>query len=475
MKKSAFVILILIFILVLYGELYYSENIIYWYNTLKKWMNTGSSENMFNRDIGTNTDLLLNGYFGIFLRYKMFGTLNWLAAPLLIYFLTKITKKERWEKALVFAISAAIIIISFQGYMNFRYQLTVYPLLLSLTLIFIWQIVRGQKMVIQIATSIIVGTLLLINLHFSWNKYAYYYNSAIGNGLHGERFPYKLIDYINKYVGDKDVILELNQPILYYHSDKKGMHYDIEHARILGRRGTTLEESFFMLKDRLKINYLLLRGILKGRLNDIIQIGGDLVCEDQGYILYKLKEKPNNPTISDFEKETPEFETTFQNWVGSNEISIQDLNNALFPMDVLGIRGDFSAEKVADMNGNKIRVKLKKANFNERPEIIIGYFAQPVKLDLKLDAGDIVNFIAKVRANGNKNVRLFIQDKADYWSNESQYSEVGKWKELLVRKRIREGYSEVCFGIEWNPNSEEDWLEVSSIRIYIEKPVASLN
>jgi hypothetical protein len=192
------------------------------------------------------------------------------------------------------------------------------------------------------------------------------------------------------------------------------------------------------------------------------------VCEDQGYNLYKIKDKPDKPKIADLKKLKPDFQTDFSNWVGTSKIEVNDLKKTLFPMQVLGIRGNFTVERILGNDGNTIRLQMRKANFNERPEIQFGYFIQSEDLNLIVNDGDIVSFTARIRGNANRYVRLYVQDKTDYWSSESEYLVAISWKDVIVRKKIREGVTKICLGIDWKPESTEEWLEIRSIRIFIE-------
>lgn len=96
------------------------------YNLVRSWSTTEAPGGYFSRGIGTNKDLWLNGYLGPFLRFKMFGSLNWLAFPLFIYFLVTIRTRQRWEIALCLVLSASCIFICIKGYMNYRYQFTLF-------------------------------------------------------------------------------------------------------------------------------------------------------------------------------------------------------------------------------------------------------------------------------------------------------------------------------------------------------------
>lgn len=234
------------------------------YNSAKSWLQLEARHGNFVREIGTNKDLWLNGYLGIFFRFKMFGILNWLAIPLLIYFLVTIGKRKRWEIALALALILSCIFISIQGYMNFRYQLTLFPALITIIFLFGWKVLGEQdrKVVITVLSIgsclLFVGSYLLLMNFFSLrNDYAHYLKGSIVDRLTVDRFPYKLFEYIDNNVADDSVILERNVLILYYYTSKN------------------------MRRIKGKNKYILARG-------DAIS-GAVLVCEDKGYKLYQVK------------------------------------------------------------------------------------------------------------------------------------------------------------------------------------------
>ena len=467
MKKIIIIVFATIITTIL-SSLYF-DRIFGLYNEILSWLNFRSNEGGYLRGIGTNIELLLNGYFGIFFRYKMFGTFSWIGVPLLIYFILKIRGKERWEIAIFVAISGAIAVIGFQGFMNYRYQLTVYPLIVTMIFIFGWRVAykKNKKMVWIVVSAIIFFA--LINTYLSWEKYRYYYRAAIGSGVEGEKFPDKMVEYINKYVANSSVVLEVNQPLLYYYTPKNGRHYNIDYSRKLRKTGANIEEAYLILKNVLDIDYVLIRGNLNGILKDILVLGSRLICEDQGYKLYKINDKAENPTITDFVNEMPRFHNDFSYWAGPNLISVRDFNKAAFPIEILGKRGEFSAEKIKDGNVNAARIRLTKSNFNERSEIQFGYFINPKRLNLKLGGGDIVSLIARIRGQDKQHVELFIQDKTDYWSRETINQTVTEWEEILVSKRIRDGFTKICLGVYWKPGHPDNWIDVSSLKIYVQK------
>jgi len=199
--------------------------------------------------------------------------------------------------------------------------------------------------------------------------------------------------------------------------------------------------------------------------------GYDLVCEDQGYKLYKKREArvPNNLTIKYFNKKKPDFKTNFSDWRGKDEVSIGEISKAIVHMVDLGRRGEYNFRRISSEEGNLVRVMLKETWFNKKPKIQFGYYVSPNGLRLKVKEGDIVSVIASVRLSkqAGRAPELFVQDKTDYWTREKIYWSGNKWHDVLVSKKIRDGFTDICMGIYWEPESVDEWLEIKSIRVYV--------
>ena len=407
------------------------------YNSAKSWLQSEAKHGNYTRGIGTNKDLWLNGYLGPFLRFKMFGSLNWLAFPLLIYFLVTIRKRERWEIALALVLTLSCIFICMRGYMNYRYQLTLFPALITMIFLFGWQILRYRNWKVVSVVAVVCSCLLSANSYSLRETYTYYWKGSIGCGLPGELFPYKLIEYINENVRDDSVILERNQPILYYHTNKKN------------------------LRNQGKNRYILVRC-------DTVP-GYDLVCEDQGYRLYKAEEEKENLTVKDFNQRVPDFGTNFSNWVGRDEASISNMDKAIAPMVVQGHQGEFTFKRISSGDGNMLRVLLKRPMFKKRSEIQFGYCFKTNGLKLKVKDGDVVSIITRVRLSkrAKRSAELFVQDRTNYWSREKVCWRGSSWHDVLVSKRVRNKFTNICMGIYWEPGSTDEWLDVKLVRIFV--------
>ena len=135
----------------------------------------------------------------------------------------------------------------------------------------------------------------------------------------------------------------------------------------------------------------------------------------------------------------------------------------------LGHRGEYNFRRISSEEGNLVRVMLKETWFNKKPEIQFGYYVSPNGLRLKVKEGDFISFIVRLRLHGPKGrtAELFIQDKTNYWVREKVDYKGASWRDVLVSKRIREGFTNICLGISWEPELTDEWLEIKSIRVHV--------
>ena len=262
------------------------------WQTLSAWLDAEALGGRFDRDIGTNRDLWLNGYLGIFFRVKMFGGLNWLALPLFTHFLFTIRKKHRWEIALAMVVVLSTVFICLQGYANFRYQLTIFPMLI--TLIFLYGGNFTGKLHIKFVSIIGVTCLLVLTIAFYpiGKKYWSYWASGKIYEKFEQLDPHRMINYIEKdiYLEDDSVILECNQPLLYYHTSKKGLSYVDRKVRVVYRMKKNPQRAYEVLKEKLKVRYVLAREPFDCYSDHIINTYCQLILDDQGFKLYKLRD-----------------------------------------------------------------------------------------------------------------------------------------------------------------------------------------
>ena len=64
---------------------------------------------------------------------------------------------------------------------------------------------------------------------------------------------------------------------------------------------------------------------------------------------------------------------------------------------------------------------------------------------------------------------LFIQDKTVTWDENSLVINNTLWDQYIVSKRVRGGVTNVCFGINCKPGTENEWLKAKPARIFFSK------
>ena len=362
------------------------------YNLLYNWLGKKSGIDPFWPEMETNKELWSNGYLGIFFRFDKFGCLNWLAIPLVFYFLITVKKRERWEIALCLALCISCIFICFKGFMWHRYQLTIFPLLITAVFLFGWQVVRAMNRKVVFGIILICICMLFGNYYSLKDTYASYWRGSIGDGKPGERFPYKMIQYVNKNVDGDSVIVEAGPPLLLYHVSEK--------KKLLGPG---------------KSKYILIRG---GSV-----AGYTLVYEDQGYKLYKKVDK------IDLYKEVDKIDQLYNNLyepvlskkslVKNGSFENWQANQNLLP-DFWHIYGGGSVQK--DNRAKKFgkyAIKITGDNFN---------FYQNVTLSGQA-SGNIISCFALIKTSIPNKYRIQIYDGIDSSFSERHTGD-GKWQLL---------------------------------------------
>ena len=113
-------------------------------------------------------------------------------------------------------------------------------------------------------------------------------------------------------------------------------------------------------------------------------------------------------------------------------------------------------------------------NFPRRIEF--GYRPKENGFNLELQPGQEVLFIISARASHLEkrfpyyNAVLYIQDKEDTnktWDRNRVAIYKTSWERYIVSKTIRDVASEVSLGIDWKPQTENDWLEIKDVRVIV--------
>jgi hypothetical protein len=189
--------------------------------------------------------------------------------------------------------------------------------------------------------------------------------------------------------------------------------------------------------------------------------------------LFKTNLTTNVRINPDFITKHPEFKTNFHNWKGPDSIK-NDIAKAAPPMVLHGFNGDFLFSRKRDKEGNIIRVSPLPDKIAQRM-IQFGYSLKDNGFDLQIKPGEEVIFVVSARLSGNakKPAQLFIVDLTTTKEISRDNISESTWKEYVVRKTIRDNFNFVAFGIAWQPEKEDEWIEIKNIRIYIVDSLAT--
>jgi len=116
------------------------------------------------REIETTKDFIKNGFLGIFFRFHYFGVFNWLL-PILIVVYHKIHKPSNRELILFFNLASIFIIISLEGFSNFRYQFTLLPFFSFLVTIYLFRLFDIKPLKRKMINLIVLLMLILSTIN----------------------------------------------------------------------------------------------------------------------------------------------------------------------------------------------------------------------------------------------------------------------------------------------------------------------
>ena len=242
-------------------------------------------------------ELWLKGYLSLFFNFEHYGNLNWLAIPLFIYFLVTIKKRKRWEMAIVFVFFLSFLALGgSKGRSNPRYIFTLYPFTLGAIFLFGWELIKKKSNYLKIGVSILCGIAIFINFYHFRDNYKFYWRYKVI--AVDDYFPHKLIKFINNIedLNSESPIMVCSPAFFnrcyYYYSKKKGIEYSRSEVNVFHREGNK-EKALDVLKNQLNIKYIYLgwRFKLPEMLNSIISNDCDLVYQEKGGYLYRLRER----------------------------------------------------------------------------------------------------------------------------------------------------------------------------------------
>ncbi len=188
---------------------------------------------LFSRGIGSPVLLWLNGYLGIFFNLQFLGPVGVIAVPLIVGSLWKWRALSRWQRGLLLFMLMATVIIGLFGGFNYRYALTLQPLLAVAVMAAVWKLMQGRErgwyLAALVAMSMLNAALALEHRQRTWRADPEYAQKKAMKKAFPDRFddgPRDLQGMLARAgVGERDTVLVNNLPIWYYRTERPGAYY----------------------------------------------------------------------------------------------------------------------------------------------------------------------------------------------------------------------------------------------------------
>ncbi|REJ82332.1 MAG: hypothetical protein DWQ44_07815 [Bacteroidetes bacterium] len=279
---------------------------------------SGTDINLINRGIDTTEREWLNGYLGLFFRFKFLGNINWLLLPLIILYMS-VMKFKKWELAALISWLFIFFLVMSKGYFNMRYQITLLPLTLTMLLYISWKLFDFYKFGNERFLYFFFLVILLIYNDVKFftsgtsktDEALAHVSGEIKSGTteHTKNYtlwmnpkPVQMIQYlknIDPQLPNSGVIVN-NLPSYYYYTGKKGVYYwcqddvyyskDGEQKLMRGREDFNALAAF--IRDSLQCGFILSTFQFEGYnplFDKFIQDKCRLEFQDPtGYVLYSV-------------------------------------------------------------------------------------------------------------------------------------------------------------------------------------------
>jgi hypothetical protein len=217
------------------------------------------------------------------------------------------------------------------------------------------------------------------------------------------------------------------------------------------------------------------------------KVRGSLLLTDKPGVVYKyypnalkiksfVDQSAQNLVLLDISNKIIRKETLFtfdldlKKWQGTNnEINMGDLNKVLPPLQIVGVRGDFNFICNPLEDNRTLSVVLDKPHPSEQSLILFGYVMGP-EIDIRDDESDkYLTLDVEVNLpNDGGNHILFIQDQVKgNWEKIFIALNQKGHKEYSITKVLRNNFSSVISGINFIPQSQEDWIEIKHLKITV--------
>lgn len=284
------------------------------------------------RDIDSFSRLLLNGYLGPFFRLKFFGNLHWIVFFVFLYYIRNFLRLDDWKQALLLIFFIGSVIISLKGYYNYRYQLTFYPLSLTILLLLAYDSMRSRYSPKLMAALFFAAVFLIGMNHVVFQVAEYFEDKTTTESVENqtqiqkpsaqqakeslsekitqkiksisepnlEIRSYPIFDSINEMNIEGKVLVN-NLPLFFYYTDLEGVFYWCGNDKISAVDGRypllenrSIEEVHSFVFDSLNCHYIFNYWIYREyepRFDQYLDLYGDTLLFEDGFTLYRLKDE----------------------------------------------------------------------------------------------------------------------------------------------------------------------------------------
>ncbi|GEM_PF-2912353 len=446
------------------------------------------------RGIDTPLRLLFHGYLGLFFRINTFGFLSWIAVPCLIYIFFTLRRRASWEIAVAAVYFLSVLVVGIKGFYNARYAFSIFPLSVTLVLLFIHDLIREKTVQVRAAVYLALSLIVIVNVFANVPQYRKYLSTITGDGSPINRGIYDFINGVNRKASGNVNFLVINQPDFYYYSGARGYTYkDNVFTGVRGLyteegildifSGRTAEEAFGIMKEKYNIGYIYINERKRQNfheIDDIIRHGCSLVFSDESSMSVYRMEDYFDP-VKEIESLEPVYTDDFSAWTGlPAHMTASEYREFDFPLKVSGIRGEFDIT-LKQENGDRYLV-ISPHELSDTSERVLQFtysFEKGEDRAIQAKSGDFfVTSIAmrqwtqgdgKEQGDGEKaELSVFIQDFSGNWERESLAADPkADWNNYVVYKRIRAGSETVITGIYFVPVDPYQSIGIREPAVYV--------
>jgi len=268
---------------------------------------------LFERGIDGPGLQWINGYLGTFFNMRFLGNTVWLSLPMLLFAGIRWHHLARWQHGAWLFLVLAVLVIGGAGGFNYRYAMTLLPVLLAGVVLSMDERMRlagirerhRNTVFFLMVVATVVNTLLSIDLARRMALADPVDRKRMGDqGNYLDNLdtrPSELDQWLQEAgVQADDLVLVNNLPVYFYSTDRRGLYYWCGSDQYFGPKGEeavfrtrTDEAVIAYLCDTLRTHFIFSDRNLSRydlRFEQFLKDRCDLLAEDpKGYTLHRLR------------------------------------------------------------------------------------------------------------------------------------------------------------------------------------------